>query len=90
MEEKANSPFMVSFVLNSRSKQRLHNNQGQTYLRVLEVSLAKKSAVISLCGDRISGAEVPGNNLQCELPYRLPCWKNLVPPIRSEKLQAKK
>ena len=47
-----------------------------------------------MCGGVLTVGQVighrgPRNNHQCELPRRLPFWKNLDPLIRAEKPQAK-
>ena len=44
---------------------------------------------VACCGSRTLVMEVPGNICKCELPWRMPFWKNLALPVRAEMLQAK-
>ena len=40
----------------------------------------RKQSAAAHCGGRTLEAEVPGNNHQCVVPWRLPFWKNMAPP----------
>ena len=51
--------------------------------------LGKQVVAVAHSGGRTLEAEVTGNNHWCVLPWKLLFWKNLAPPIRAEKLQAK-
>ena len=56
----------------SQNKVGIHKNLGQTYLWVLEGLLGKQCVAMAHCGGRILEKEVPGNQHQHELPWRLP------------------
>ena len=72
-----------------KNKKKRKKNLGQNYLWVLENLLGKQGAAVVGYGSRALEAEVSGNNHHHECPWRLPFWKNLAPPIKAEKPQAK-
>jgi len=79
----------VSCALSPRANQGLHKNLSQTYLGVLEGLLGKQGEAVACHGGRTLEVEVPGNNHWREFPWRPLFWKNMAPPIRDEKPQAK-
>ena len=58
----------------------LRKNQGHTYLLFLKGLLGRKGSAVCHCRNRTLKAQVPGNIHQCELPWKLPFWKNMAPP----------
>ena len=80
--------YKISCALGPRAKQRLHRNLGQTWLQVLENLLGKWSHWLTL-GEghwRQSSREYSPAGA---FLWRWPFWKNLAPPISTEKHQAK-
>ena len=73
----------------SQGKEGPHKNLGQSYLWILKGLQGKQEAPVAHCGGSTLEAEVPGNNQQCELPWRSPFWKNMASATSAEKLQGK-
>lgn len=55
----------ISCALGPKTKQGLHENLGQTYLKVLECLLGKQGSAEAHCGGRTLEAEVPGPVVMC-------------------------
>ena len=80
--------YKISCALGPRAKQRLHRNLGQTWLQVLENLLGKWSHWLTL-GEghwRQSSREYSPAGA---FLWRWPFWKNLAPPISTEKPHTK-
>ena len=79
----------LSCALGPRAKQRLHRKLGQTYLRLMEDLLRREGVTVTHYGRKDFGGKISGTIIRVCFYRGDHFGKNLSPPIRAEKPQAK-